>query len=536
MSILFDIAPASLGLPPKFGVFREAQQTALEYILASDHRFIGANAPTGLGKSVLGVAAALALESKSVYLTSTKALQDQIQGDFGVIGMQDIRGRANYPCRLYATQTPKRVSNKRVTCDIGAEQFCSVRNTTGCPYFMAYEEAKASLLINTNYAYWLHSRSNSSTALESSIVYDPVGLLICDEAHNAFEELAGFMAIRLDKAEIKDMSLTGSGLMSEMSGDVWKEFAHQRLKEVVHELGKLRDLYGSVTVAKQEEPERYALLEQLKRRYSRISAMDEEWTWETNADGVSFDCIWPGKFSSALWSNVEKVLLMSATLFPYTLQLLGLKRNEYDYRVFNNGWPANRGLVYYLPTAKLNYQSTDEDYRQLVRQMDDIIDARADRKGIVHTVSYSRMRKIIEMSRHRGIILYNETAGQSKKIADQFRQAKPPAVLVSPSYGTGWDFPYQQCEYQVIVKIPFPNAESRVMQERIKDADYRVYRALLDLTQYIGRGRRAPDDRCETFILDQNWPLVLAKGRRLDAHMLNVHRIAAVPKRPEKLA
>jgi Rad3-related DNA helicase len=529
MSLLLDIAPADLGLPSKFIRFRETQAEALDFILASSSRWTGGNLPTGTGKGLLGVSVAKVQDAKAVYLTSTKALQEQMMAEFGSIGMTDIRGRANYPCRVYTTKRGDPVS-----CEEGARQGCKFLNTLGCPYGAAYEEAKKAQLVSTNYAYWLHARANNKKALEvTGECPEPVELLICDEAHNAMEELSGFLAIRLSNGEYEAMGkVEGDGLMDEESGQMWKRWAEDRCEEIRPELEALlmypRDTLSYIERSRLEE------LEALKRKLDRIAVMDNGWTWEASEDGVAFDCIWPGNYAGYLWSGVSKVLLMSATLYPYTMKLLGLDKGEFEFQTFSNGWPPQRAPVYYLPTVKLNYKSTDDNYRTLVNRIDEIIDARSDRKGIIHTVSYGRMRKLMEFSRHTRIMFWNDTANDSYRVAERFRQARPPAVLVSPSFGTGWDFAYDSCEYQIVPKTPYPFAESRVMRERVNDSDYRSYCALLDLEQMIGRSRRAPDDRCETFVLDKTLPLLLSKARRFGCK-LKIHSILALPKRPEKL-
>lgn len=526
MSLLLDIAPADLGLPPKFTSFRDVQASALDYIFASGKSFIGANAPTGIGKSLLGVAVAKVMGAKAVYLTSTKSLQSQIQDDFRAIGMKDMRGRSNYPCRAYTT------------CDEGHLNRCHLRTTTACPRFAAYETAKSSDLISTNYACWMATRRASPGAFEVPNLNQPIELLICDEAHHAFDEIASFLAVSMPRSDYEHdrIALPGeSGLMSDSSGDRWKSWASERTRVASRELISLVIKHGSVSQAKYHEGERYDELEELKLKLSQIRSMDDNWVWETSEKGVAFDIIWPARYASVLWSGVSTVLLLSATLWPYTMRLLGLSRERSDWREFSNGWPGNRGLVYYLPTIKLSASSTDDDYREMARVMDSIIEARSDRKGMVQTVSYARMRKLREFSRYRRIMHFNEAASGSLRAAERFRHAKPPAVLISPSFSTGWDFAYAQCEYQIIPKTPYPYAESRVMRERLKDSQYRYYVAMLELLQMIGRSRRAGDDRCETFILDKSFPLLYSKGKPYSPKNFSVHRISSLPPRPPKL-
>lgn len=533
-ALLADITPIDMGLPAKYREFRAGQLDAIEWGLTSPKPYLAANAPTGTGKSVMGIGNALASGSRAVYLTATRGLEDQITADFSTVGLVDVRGKANYPCSVY---TKLRTSR---SCDYGHEQGCSLSRTTACPYQAAVAAANSKNLVSTNYSYWLHARQNSTNALA---VDKPVEMLICDEAHSAFDELARFLQITLSHDELNDdaelklarLKSLGSGLMNESSAAHWRSWAERKRQWIAREMLRLRSLYQTLAAAKQEEGEYYASLEESRRKTKAILAMDENWVWEMTEEGVSFDVIWPGRYANLLWSGVPRILLLSATLRPYTLALLGIAKDKYDFREFKNDWPPNRGLVYYLPTVRLNYRSTPDDYRQIAAMIDRIIESRRDRKGIIHTVSYDRMRLILSFSRYAHCMFYNHSSRESAATADRFRRADPPAVLISPSFATGWDFAYDQCEYQIISKVPFPHSESRVMKERFKDEKYRTYITMFEIIQMIGRGRRAHDDRCETFILDKSLPIVLAKGRKFAPKDFKVHRILEIPRAPEKI-
>ncbi len=45
----------------------------------------------------------------------------------------------------------------------------------------------------TNYQFWMHARARNKSALEKRGGQEPVGLLICDEAHKAMDALALFL-------------------------------------------------------------------------------------------------------------------------------------------------------------------------------------------------------------------------------------------------------------------------------------------------------------------------------------------------------
>jgi ATP-dependent DNA helicase DinG len=89
-------------------------------------------------------------------------------------------------------------------------------------------------------------------------------------------------------------------------------------------------------------------------------------------------------------------------------------------------------------------------------------------------------------------------------------------VLVSPALTTGYDFPYGECEYQVIAKIPFADMRDPVTKARtLVDPLYPMYVAMQELVQMVGRGMRAADDQCETFVCDGHAAWFLSKHLNL---------------------
>jgi Rad3-related DNA helicase len=92
---------------------------------------------------------------------------------------------------------------------------------------------------------------------------------------------------------------------------------------------------------------------------------------------------------------------------------------------------------------------------------------------------------------------------EASAVVERFRNSKSPAILVSPSFGTGWDFPGFDCEWQIITNIPFPPMISKVMKRRKElDPGYQAAQAAKELGQALGRPMRFEKDRAETFIVD----------------------------------
>ena len=106
---------------------------------------------------------------------------------------------------------------------------------------------------------------------------------------------------------------------------------------------------GNLRSARRDE--RFRHLDDLLRELSKLTrhGADGNWIWQLRNRGVQFDIIWPWRYAERyLFSGVEKVVMMSATLRPKLLSLLGLKRDEVDFKEWPCQFPAVLAPVYSL--------------------------------------------------------------------------------------------------------------------------------------------------------------------------------------------
>src|SRR4051812_12590187 len=94
------LTPRELGFPAKFDRWRPAQLDALRRLLTSTKRVKALTAPTGFGKTAVYMAYALITKIPTCFVTSSRALQDQLMEDFRSCGLVDLRGRRNYVCDM----------------------------------------------------------------------------------------------------------------------------------------------------------------------------------------------------------------------------------------------------------------------------------------------------------------------------------------------------------------------------------------------------------------------------------------------------
>lgn len=504
LNLLAGMSPELIGLPAKFIEFRQCQIEAIERSLATSKRFVAHALPTGSGKSLVYMAQILYSGMRTAILTSTKGLQTQLEEDFAECGLVSVKGRANFDC----LESPGRGAMKW-TCEDGASGGCKCNRTkpvSPCPYRRQYEEALKSKIVVTNYAYWcaVHRHGKGLGQFD---------LLILDEGHAAPDTVCKLMEVRLYPRDLMLCENPAMATKVPQYLEGWRKFATAELPAVT----KVCDKFAARAEKSPLSPDELKVYKRWKALRSKLNTlidMKGHWTVkvDANKNGKDFDVrcyrlmpVWPSDYAeSMLFLNIPRVVVVSATLGAKTIELMGVGRNDYEFFDYASVFPPERSPVYTIPTAKLNYKSSDEDVLEVFQRCDDIIEERLDRKGIVHTVSYKRAQEYLDASSYADLMItHDNSPGSAMEASRRFKEAHAPAILVTPSMTTGYDFPYSQCEYQIVMKAPFADLTDPVVNARKeKDKTYYEYAMAQTLIQSCGRGMRAPDDRCETFIVD----------------------------------
>jgi len=525
--------------------WRNGQDKLFWDILDSPYRFSIHNSPVGSGKSLAYCTAAIALGKRVAIVTATKGLQDQLNVDFSSIGLFDMRGLQNYTCQALAEGGEfEDIWTKRwgrPTCDIGpcmSGLRCSLKDT-GCYYFDDYRKACTSQLVQTNYAYWI-------TINKYGQGLGKFDMVIFDECHAAAQALSSVLSVELTEKEFKEMGSVPPREDSPLQN--WRMWSRVQLQKVQGKLeffaqgakigttgsdGSVMFLYDT------DLPDATELRfwKRLEGKFQTLSESSDDWTIET--DSVSGTTriapIWVKRYAeSHLFLSIPRVVLTSATVRPKTAELLGLNHSVCNYTEYPSTFPVKRRPIYWVPTVKLNHRSEQNDLRSWVVRIDHILSRRMDRKGIIHTVSFEKQKYLLAYSRFRNI-MYPNTTGNTHDVVAAFRKAEAPAVLVSPSVGTGFDFPFSTARFQIIGKVPFRDARGTIICAQAKeDPDYLNYLTAQDLIQLYGRTNRDPEDFSETFILDDQIEWFLRRYKRFfPQYFLEAfQRVDAVPNPP----
>ena len=469
-----------------------------------DHKFMCAALPTGTGKSLVAALTATISGMRTAVLTSTKGLQDQFLSDFHRIGFRDIRGQNAYPCIL--------IPDNYTTVETGpchSGYKCEHRNN-GCIYYNELRNAINSKLLLTNYAYWLtQSRSSSARGL------GPVDFIVMDEADDAFNAIESYLSMHMSLAECRlvDVKLPDRHSHPGTWYD-WQEWAHENIGKAQKRERELRYKIQDKAIKSiaTEDLSLHRRIQDLTRKLEMMVSSLGTWVWKVTGGGRSggglgffFTPIWPGEYANLIFGSARKVLIMSATLTPKTIDLLNINTEDRVWIEAGSVFHPGRTPTQHIKTVRVDHRTTDIDMRTWVNRIDQIVDRRMDRKGILFPVSYDRADFFYRNTRHRRNAIVHGP-GEIVQAVDKWRNSPAPSLLISPSVTRGWDFPGDECRYIIVGKIPFADSRDPVVKARQKeDPDFNGYEAMQKIVQESGRGTRSPDDWCESIIVDDNW-------------------------------
>lgn len=528
-------APIDIGIPG-FDAWRSEQESAIEKTLDTNHRFMCAVMPVGSGKSLYAVGVAEFLGGRAMALTGTKPLMQQYYNDFEPAGMVQVKGQASYQCLAlasggalehYGEEGKDWQSCEEGPCHGGVP--CDLKIHGGCLYYDAVKRATEQPLVTSNYAMWMATNRFGRGLGDFST-------LILDEAHSVPERLAEFMTVELTLRDLR--TINAKVQHKEDSVAAWQAWA----------LGQRRILDRKLEAWIPRARDDAKLHRQVRAVFRKVSVLasmreNDETGWvvipfKTNySEGWKFCPLWAQPYAEPyLYCGVKKIIAMSATMTRKTVSLMGIPDGQYEWHEVGSSFPVERRPVYWVPTVRVDNRIQPWQEAQLIQRCDQIIGPRLDRKGIIHSVSYQRRNKVLELSQYRDRMISHDRDNLGAVI-ERFKAAPPGTILVSPSVATGYDFIGPLAEYQIILKIPFPVTVDPVMKARTaKDKEYPLYLAMQELQQAVGRVMRSPDDQGETFILDDHWAWV-QKNKHLGASWFwqAVRKAEILPAPPPRL-
>jgi ATP-dependent DNA helicase DinG len=512
---------------------RPTQRTALERIeaaFASGKKVVAVQGPTGSGKSLIGVAAALAF-GESYYLVPLKALQDQVSSDFdGTVKV--FKGKSNYRCNVYPSKEALlKNPGLSYTVDIApcqergmGQQRKTCREKKTCDYYNAFDaaiEGPHTLMNFSLYLAWMRIRE----LLPERAPFKQRPLHVIDEAHRIEDFIRDHLTVELSTKRIEKY-LGWMAAIDYLDNDTILETLQEMQKRNNEELEKLRAIHGPdleavATEIGSDKLDFHLSLDAKFERYFKepenyVMTLDERYS---RGEMVKYIVVKPLTVGGFIKSHVcgEQTLLLSATLSLRAVTQMGFREDEIEYIDLPSTFPAENRLIKFRGIGRVNKDSQEKLTYKMACEVEKILQAHPDVKGIIHTNSYQLSKALVQTmdDTFRPRLLIQDQEGvTAKKMLEDHVSSPDPTVLVSPGMKEGIDLKGDLSRFQIICKCPYPNLGDPAVKA-LADKDYLWYvnKTITDFLQMYGRSIRSADDYAVTYCLDDNLRILLATYR-----------------------
>jgi Rad3-related DNA helicase len=502
-----------------FPTVRHAQEMGMGAIAhAYDQRkqFTIIEAPTGSGKSPLGMAAAILSASRKEggahYLTSQNSLSTQLRNDFAKHGLVELRGKANYKCVQHIPQDCKTgsIMNGGRACE-------------DCPYRLAKNYYLSGKLGVTNYTYYLTETMHSGEL-------SPREYLIADEAHNIEREILAMVEINITQAKANDVSAGRLPIFTETEdakvrrwvGSTYLPAAAKYLAFLNDEILQIRESGMRVPTDLMSRVQGLETLLQNLRLYMEADQPEDWLTWSDPNGTLRIKPLTAAQFAqNYLFNGTPNVLLMSATILDADTfrRNLGIKRSAAEVLALASDFPlANRRIIYW-PSGSMGQKSIEQTLPLAAERIDAILRAPkfANKKGIIHSHSYKineYLHKALGNTDHRHrIVTHSNVMGSREEAIARHIEGAGPTVLLSPSMTEGLDLKGDLSRVQIIAKVPYPFLDPYNRTRMNRDPKWYQLQTALTLVQATGRSVRDENDYATTVILDADFGRFLTQNQ-----------------------
>jgi len=491
-------SPISLGLN-RFRSWRPFQRETINFALNSKKKVVMIDAPTGSGKSILGMAIARFYPS-SIYTCTTKDLQDQLVNDFPDIPV--LKGRSNYPCKSPDVEkgtTAEDCPLKHLKEKDRIEKSSCIAK---CLYLAPKRKAVKAQTCILNVSYFLSEANFVGEFSKKSLV-------VIDEADRLESELMRFIEVTISQRTLDYLQV---GLPKyKTKFESWKEWAMECLPVIDARIKFLERSFEDFLKGSKPQFRLYSLLTGLRWKMELfVKKVDKNWVFIDRGASWIFKPVWIREFcKDYLFRHAQKFIFMSATILsPSNLAyVLGLNREDWDYISIPSQFDVDTRKVYYLPTANIIRKSREEEMPKLIPVIGKILKERPDKKGLIHTVSYQNARYLMDHLKDSRLIIHDSNDRSS--MLQRFIRSDYPLVIISPSMDRGIDFKYDLCSFIIIIKLPYADLSDKQISTRVYSSRYGqewyAWITACTIVQMSGRATRAYDDFSETFILDEQF-------------------------------
>jgi Rad3-related DNA helicase len=372
----------------------------------------------------------------------------------------------------------------------------------------ALEEQVASL-------HWSKTISRNTLSLDvpselenSDRVKERTGGFEFDELYDEF-----LLHVYNQERNIEEFKLTdGISVMRELSSGIRKramylEDAIENQDRYIFEKGELIRL----------KDELISLNDRLNRIMSSDSDSRTNWVLDTPEEDdpakLVFRPTHVGEYlNSMVWSRADTIILSSATI-PYQsntaqwLERIGIDPDENTWAKISAPSPFpthNRPISLEHIVGSLTTEGKERNEDEVVETIRKLANKHDGEQGLIHTVSYDWAETLHEHLSDIAMLHPNDDQDAKEVVSDW--QSDSRDILLSPAMMEGVDLEGEQCRWQVLATVPYPNLSNpRVSYLKDEDNSWFYKMTAMRIVQSSGRAVRSKDDRAIYYVLDNHF-------------------------------
>ena len=514
----------------------------VEEKINSGYKKIVISAPTGVGKSAIGIALATYF-GNSFMVTASKNLQDQYIEDYP--DLHPVKGKSNFPCLKLMEEKkiddPILATTMELTCEKGKceekkvgskKEYCKFKpdieeieigntDSGGCHYYLQKYVA-----LTSDHSLWnYHSFFQLMLNKKAFSKYIGKSVSIFDEAHKIEDQIINFIGIKITNKQLEECSidvirydLTNMDVVLELLDSMRKSYAemlrkmddekntdHKTYTRYLDQLEKAAQIHSNIS----EDKENFVI-------------NDPQKDIDGNFESVEIKPIDISKFI-AYFFDTECQIFMSATIDKKSFcENMGFEESNVAFiDTPESPFPLEHRKIDFLDVARINKNSSFEDRIKVVKQIDELLTNHSQERGLILTSSISNCNFIKKhlSAKNRNRIRICHSYNPNKKTQEQIlkeHKNDTASVLLSSSLWEGVDLKDELSRFQIIAKIPYaPLTEKRTVAKMKKFPLWYDSQTLMKLLQGFGRSIRSEKDYAKTYVLDSAVHFLIKKTRTI---------------------
>lgn len=217
--------------------------------------------------------------------------------------------------------------------------------------------------------------------------------------------------------------------------------------------------------------------------------------------------------------NTQRCLMMSATVgnSEEFAKMMGLEPDEYCSIILNSNFDFTESPIYLCRSGKLNYAQYNQNIDKCLMDCIKIAEEYHPKdKGIIHTSTNINTRKLRErimycVPNFNRYLFYDTSEEKERCIEKMKNDASVPYVMVGPSLYEGIDLKDDFGRFNILLKVPYSQFDEYAKKKSLRFGFWYERVAIERTVQAIGRTNRNPKDWSVTYLIDSCFENIIWK-------------------------